>query len=337
MTRRHALKAKSDSISPSMSKPVWMRVKDGHRQRTSPGRMVTQVLVWVPILACVGASLRMGQSKGAGGQRPAEKVKEPTEMGMVAVMRSAPLAAETEGGMPTDLMRIIEEPVLARAQTERVALLYRRWAHRNPLGAGQSALASWRLFDSAMPLEAVLEEWLALDPDAAMVWVVGESGNPGKGERVEKAFGEALAGQPVATRALWAGRFPDDPALAANVAAEWVRQDPDAASEWLGAMSPGEGKLEGLRAFIATWMEDDPAGAGAFVVAMEPGRLREMALATVAEISPGGLALEPTTGGVDASKEAPVNEGGVDWLVRREGREESPRTLKRKPLEETEP
>ncbi len=329
MIRHHALKAKSDPRPQLL--PTGMRVDFGSRQRMSPKRIVTHVLVWVPILACLSASLKMGQTENRGDEQPSEEEEMPTEKEVLVLMRSAPMAAETEGGMPVDLLRIIEEPVVARAQSERAELLYRRWAGRNPRDAGQSALVNWRLFDSVKPLEAVLEQWLDKDPDAAMNWVMEEIGSPGKGERLEMAFGEVLAVKPVETRSRWATRFPDEPALAANVAAEWARQDPAAAVEWLSSMRAGEGKREGLRALVATWMDWDPARAGAFVVAMAPGRLREMALATVAEVSPGGLALEPATAVEETGPRIPGDPVEGDWLVRREGREESPRTIRRKP------
>lgn len=295
-------------------------------------RKVALVLVWVPILACLAAALEVGKSGDAGKESSLEMTKATSEPQVVVLMRSAPLAAETEGGMPADLLRIIDEPALARTQIERAALLYRRWALRRPLDAGQSALANGSLFGSTAPLEAVFEEWLATEPEAAMAWAAAGMASPGKGERLEGAFGEALAKKPVETRALWAARFPNDPYLAAGVASEWVRRDAAAAVEWLSEISPGRGKREGLRVLVEAWMEDDPAGAGAFVARMEPGYLKEVAVSAVAEVSPGGVALE--TEGEGALEAAAVAESGVedaDWLVRRNGNAASPRTLKRKP------
>lgn len=297
------------------------------------GRKVALVLVWTPIMACLAVAAGVGKSRDAGRGKVVGKARVAPAARVVALMRSAPLAAETEGGMPIDLLRLIDDPVLARAQPERASLLYRRWALRSPLAAGQSALANGLLFGSEAPLEAVFEEWLATDPEAAMAWAVGGMAIPGKAERLEGAFAEALARKPVETRALWAARFPDDPYLTADVASEWVRHDAVSAVDWLRAMPPGAGKSGGLRALVGAWMEEDPASVGAFVATMEPGHLRDMAVATVAEVSPGGVALESESAPVARNVEESEDK---NWLVQKAGKAESPRTLRRKPAGDVE-
>jgi len=297
-------------------------------------RMVTLALVSVPVVACLAAALRMGSPPRPEKGESTAKINGRNAQTVVAVMRSAPLASEEEGGMPVDLLRYLDDPTSARAQTERVGLLYRRWTIRNALAAATSALANERLFDSTEPLRAVLEEWLTLEPAAAMGWVQAGSPNPGLVEWQGEAFAPALASMPVETRALWASRLPDDGGLVAKVAAEWVRTDAVAAVEWLAALAPGEGKREGLRALVAAWMDEDPAAAGGFVATLGPGTFRDLAVATVAETSPGGVAVEGETAEPGPYRATAAEaEKGSDWLVRSAGQGAAPKTLKRKPAD----
>lgn len=293
-------------------------------------RLVSHVVVWTPIIVCIGVVMRVGVPAPAGmvGMNGAawEEARD-ADRPVTAIVRSAPQAAEAEGGMPVGLVRLIDDPPLARGQIERVALLYRRWSLKGPSAAARSALAEARLLDSDLPLRVVLEEWLATDPESAMAWATDMRSKPGDGFRVDEAIRLAVAECPVETRAAWAASIPDDPGPVARVAAEWVIDDPDAAVAWLAKLRPGLAKSEGLRALVGAWMRNDSIAAGGFVATLPAGRHREIALAAaVASVGEGGVA---------AVHAAPVPEdsGAEEWLVGREAKAETPRVIRRLPAE----
>ena len=74
--------------------------------------------------------------------------------------------------------------------------------------------------------------------------------------------------------------------LGAQVAAQWMESDPDAAIAWVGALPEGAGKSAALLQISYRWVEKDAVGASAFAAKTEDPRLVRVVAAKWAEASP---------------------------------------------------
>ncbi len=134
-----------------------------------------------------------------------------------------------------------------------------------------------------------LSAWSERDPDAAFAWLE-QAHDPaiGAASRLIEAalIGQLAATDPAAAQARWQS-LPDDsrvPAVAAEIAARWAKNDPASATRWLAENLPAmpaspsaSEPFNKLQQISEAWARRDPAAFLAWAEAIPAGHAREYA------------------------------------------------------------
>jgi hypothetical protein len=123
------------------------------------------------------------------------------------------------------------------------------------------------------------------DPQAAASWIVQHRGQPGYDEAAAQISAQSARYDPLGAAALVATidmrAAPAGVGAAANVAAQWSRQNPRAAADWALDLNHDEARTRAVTAVAGQWSSKDAVGARAWALGLPPGAARDAALPSV--------------------------------------------------------
>ncbi len=130
------------------------------------------------------------------------------------------------------------------------------------------------------------------DPQAAASWIVQHRGQPGYDEAAAQIAQQSARYDHLGAAALLGTidmrAAPAGVAAAANVAAQWSRENPRAAADWALDLNHDDARTRAVTAVAGQWSSKDAPGARAWALGLPSGPARDAALPSVL----GALALE---------------------------------------------
>jgi hypothetical protein len=176
-------------------------------------------------------------------------------------------------GLPDEDLKVLQRAILRRwATLDAQGMFQAAWPPRN---------AHW-----AMLVEAVANEWVTRDPEAALAQ---HSKMTDAMERI--VFGRFIVLGVAATdpaRAAsylsheWGGLAADKD-LFQMIASGWAYENPTAALAWASALPNGDGRSAALTSVFQAWSEKDPAAAAASIAQEPPGRIDARVFSTLSK------------------------------------------------------